>query len=464
MRSCTTRTCTGSGWYDAPVRCYHAQWVVPIARAPIADATVAVDGARIAYVGPRAGAPYGDDVELGTSVLVPGLVNTHTHLELTAMRGLLEGLSFVPWVRTLTQMRAATLDDAAMVDAARVGLVEGLLAGITTYADTSSSGVTLGAMREAGVRGIMYQEVFGPAADQHDAALAGLRAAIEARRPLETYLVSLGVSPHAPYTVHDDLMVDAAAFALRERLPMAIHLAESAEEIAFLRDGEGPFADGLRARGIPVVRRAHSPVHWLVEMGVLVAQPLLIHCVRVDPSDIAFIADAGCGVAHCPASNAKFGHGVAPVRAMLDAGIRVGLGSDSVASNNQMDLLGEARLAALFQGAVTGRADAVTADQALALATIGGARALGLDDRIGTLEVGKAADLAAFPLDVARGVPHPDPVATAIFALPGTPARLVCVAGRELVRDGRVVTEMDADVTVRVEQSARTMALWRKGR
>jgi cytosine/adenosine deaminase-related metal-dependent hydrolase len=446
------------------VRCYHASWIGPVSRPPIADGTVAVDGDRIAYVGPRAAAPDGEDVELGASVLMPGLVNAHTHLELTAMRGLLEGLSFVPWVRTLTQMRAAVLDDAAMADAARVGLAEGVLAGITTYADTSSSGVTLGAMREAGVRGIMYQEVFGPAAEQHDAALAGLAAAIRERRPLETDLVSLGVSPHAPYTVHDDLMVDATAFALRERLPVAIHLAESAEEIAFLREGEGPLAEGLRARGIPVVRRSYSPVHWLVEMGVLVAQPLLIHCVRVAASDISFIADAGCGVAHCPASNAKFGHGVAPVRAMLDAGIQVGLGSDSVASNNQMDLLGEARLAVLFQNAVGGRADAMTAERALALATIGGAQALGLDDRIGTLEVGKAADLAAFPLDGARGVPHPDPVAAAIFALPGTPARLTCVAGRELVRDGRIVTEMDADVTVRVEQSARRMALWRKGR
>jgi cytosine/adenosine deaminase-related metal-dependent hydrolase len=446
------------------VKCYHAAWVVPVARLPFADGTVAVDAGRIAYVGPRAGAPYGEDVELGASILMPGLVNAHTHLELTAMRGLLEGLSFVPWVRTLTQMRAAVLDDAAMADAARVGLAEGLLAGITTYADTSSSGVTLGAMREAGVRGIMYQEVFGPAAEQHDAAMAGLAAAIEARRPLETDLVSLGVSPHAPYTVHDDLMVDAAAFALRQRLPVAIHLAESAEEIAFLREGEGPFAELLRARGIPVVRRSHSPVHWLMEMGVMVAQPLLIHCVRADASDIAFIADAGCGVAHCPASNAKFGHGVAPVRAMLDAGIAVGLGSDSVASNNQMDLLGEARLAALFQNAVTGRPDALAADRALALATIGGARAIGLDDQIGTLEVGKAADLAAFPLDVARGVPTTDPVAALVFALPGTPARLVCVAGRELVRDGRIVTEMDADVTVRVQRSAAAMALWRKGR
>ena len=438
---------------------YHARWVVPVSGPPIADATVVVEGRRIVYVGPRAGAPAGADVELGEMVLTPGLVNTHTHLELTAMRGFLEGMAFVPWIRTLTQARAAVLDEAAMRDAARLGIVEGLQAGITTYADTCSSGVSLGAMQDLGVRGIMYQEVFGPAAEQHDEALAGLRAAIDRLKPLQTDLVSLGVSPHAPYTVHDDLMVDASAFAMGERLPVAIHLAESREEIEFLREGAGPFADVLRARGIPVVRRSHSPVHWLVELGVVIAKPLLIHCVQTDATDLSFIADAGCPVAHCPASNAKLGHGVAPVRAMLDAGIVVGLGSDSMASNNQMDLLGEARLASLFQNAANGRPDALSAAESFELATLGGARALGLDGRIGSLEAGKDADLAAFPLNGAAAAF--DPVAALVYAMPGTAARFVCVAGRELVRDGRIVTDWDPAVGLRVARSARALAAWR---
>jgi 5-methylthioadenosine/S-adenosylhomocysteine deaminase len=441
---------------------YHSRWVVPVTSPPIENGTVVVDDQRIAWVGPRREAPAGDDVDLGDAVLLPGLVNAHTHLELTVMRGFLEGLEFVQWIRQLTAARAAVLDDAAMLDSARAGIAEGLLAGITTYADTCSSGVAIQAMRELGVRGIMYQEVFGPAASQRDASMAALAAAIDRLRPLETDLVRLGVSPHAPYTVHDDLMVDAAAFAIRHGMPVAIHLAESKAEIAFLREGEGPFASALRARGIDVVRRSHSPVHWLVELGVVLAHPLLIHCVQVDATDIAFIAENLCPVAHCPASNAKLGHGVAPVRAMLDAGVVVGLGSDSVASNNAMDLLAEARQAALMQNAVAGQPGALGVHHALAMATIEGARALGLAGQIGSLEAGKDADLAAFPLDGMRGTPSFDAETALVFALPGTVARFVCVAGRGLVRDGRLVAgTLDGAVTERVRASARALEAWR---
>jgi 5-methylthioadenosine/S-adenosylhomocysteine deaminase len=441
---------------------YHARWVVPITAPPIENGTVVVDGQRIAWVGPRREAPGGDDLDLGDAILMPGLVNAHTHLELTAMRGFLEGLEFVQWIRQLTAARAAVLDEAAMLDSARLGIAEGLLAGITTYADTCSSGVSMLAMRELGVRGIMYQEVFGPAPEQHDAAMAGLTASLDRLRPLATDLVGLGVSPHAPYTVHDDLMVDAAALAIRHGMPVAIHLAESKAEIAFLREGDGPFAVALRARGIEVVRRSHSPVHWLVELGIVLAHPLLIHCVQVDETDIAFIAENHCPVAHCPASNAKLGHGIAPVRAMLDAGVVVGLGSDSVASNNAMDLLAEARQAALMQNAAVGRPDALGMRAALRLATMGGAQALRLEGRIGSLEAGKDADLAAFSLEGMRATPSVDPEAALVFALPGTVARFVCVAGRELVRDGRLVAgTLDGAVTERVRASSRALEAWR---
>ncbi len=261
---------------------YHARWVIPVTRPPFADGTVSVSGTRIVYVGPRRDAPAGEDAELGDAVLLPGLVNAHTHLELTAMRGLLTGLEFVSWIRTLTAARAAVLTPASMRDGACQGIAEGLLAGITTYADTCASGVVLGAMRDMGVRGIMYQELFGPAAEQRAESMAQLRRNVDALRPLETGLVRLGVSPHAPYTVHEDLLIDASAYAIGEGLPVAIHLAESDAEIAFLREAEGPFAEGFRARGIPVIRRSHSPVHLLVELGVVLARPLLIHCVKLE--------------------------------------------------------------------------------------------------------------------------------------------------------------------------------------
>lgn len=439
---------------------YHARWVIPVTRAPLADATVSVSGAHIAYIGPRRDAPAGEDVELGDAVLLPGLVNTHTHLELTAMRGLLTGFEFVTWIRTLTAARAAVLTPDAMRDAARLGIAEGLAAGITTYADTSASGVVLSALREMGVRGIMFQEVFGPAESQRADAMAGLRAAVDALRPLETDLVRLGVSPHAPYSVHEDLMIDAAAYAIGAGLPVAIHLAESDAEIAFLREAEGPFADGLRARGIPVVRRAHSPVHLLVELGVVLARPLLIHCVKLDESDIAFIAHYGCPVAHCPTSNAVLGHGIAPLRELLDAGVVVGLGTDSAASNDRMDMLGEARLATLLQGTRLQRPDALPTREALALATIGGARALGLDDRVGSLDVGKEADLAAFSLDTIRGATLLEPEAAALAAV-GTPATLVTVAGQPRVSRGQILG-LDPSLAARVSRSAADLATWRQ--
>ncbi|MFL5578478.1 MAG: amidohydrolase family protein [Gemmatimonadaceae bacterium] len=440
---------------------YHARWLLPISEPPIPHGTVAVDGARIAYVGPRAGAPAGGaERDLGDALLMPGLVNAHTHLELTAMRGFLEELPFWTWIRTLTRARAAVLTDEMLLDAARLGVAEGLLAGVTTYADTSASGVVIQAMGELGVRGIMYQELFGPAPEQRAEALATLRERIDLLRRYETPLVRLGVSPHAVYTVHEDLLVDACAWALGERLPLAIHLAESDAEISFIRDAEGPFADALRARGIDVVRRAHSPVHLLKELGVdVLARPLLIHCVKLDASDVAFIAESGCPVAHCPASNAKLGHGVAPLVELLDAGVTVGLGTDSVASNNRMDLLDEARLAALMQRARTGRPDALPAAAALELATLGGARALGLDYRVGSLEVGKDADLAAFPLAGPRAAPVHDPVAAALFAIAGTPASLVTVAGTLRVADGRLAGA-DPDLPVRVQRSADALREW----
>jgi 5-methylthioadenosine/S-adenosylhomocysteine deaminase len=314
-------------------------------------------------------------------------------------------------------------------------------------------------MLEAGVRGIMYQEVFGPDPAQRDASMAELRAKVEALRPRETALVRVGISPHAPYTVSDALFRAATRLALDESLPMAIHIAESEVESQLVEQGAGMFADGLRKRGIEVGPRAASPVALLHDLGVLAATPLLIHCVRLRDEDVLAIARSACGVAHCPTSNAKLGHGIARVRELLDAGVDVGLGSDSVASNNRMDILDEARLAALVQGARLARPDALVAREALHLATLGGARAIGLDDRIGSLEPGKSADLAAFPLDPLRGTPSYDPESAALHALAGIPAIHVAVAGRPLVVDGRPL-DSDPSLPARVAAVGAALADW----
>jgi 5-methylthioadenosine/S-adenosylhomocysteine deaminase len=187
--------------------------------------------------------------------------------------------------------------------------------------------------------------------------------------------------------------------------------------------------------------------------------PLLIHCVRVDDADIEIMARHRCAVAHCPASNAKFGHGIAPLLPLMAAGIRVGMGSDSVASNNRMDILDEARLAVLVHRAATRKHDAFGAHQALELATIGGARALGLDSRTGSLEVGKEADLAAFKIDIARTTPIGDPYSAAIFALPGRSAEMVTVRGNLLVDRGRV-RAADKSLAARVRTAGDALAQW----
>jgi 5-methylthioadenosine/S-adenosylhomocysteine deaminase len=438
---------------------YHARWVLPITQPPIENGTVVETDGLITYVGSREGAPPGKDYDLGEAILLPGLINTHTHLELTAMRGFLENCQFAAWIDKLRQSRNEVLDDAMLLDSARFGIAEGIEAGITTYADTCSSGVVMQAMREMGVRGIMYQEVFGPDPSQSSGAMRELEERVEKLHGGQTELVSLGVSPHAPYTVSDALYDAASKFANERHLPLAMHIAEGEAENDIVVRGTGEFADRWRRRGIPVERRARSPVALLEKHGALERGPLLIHCVRVDDADIAIMARHRCAVAHCPASNAKFGHGIAPLLPIIAAGIRVGMGSDSVASNNRMDILDEARLAVLIHRAATRKHDAFGAHQALELATIGGARALGLESRVGSLEVGKDADLAAFRIDISRTTPIGDPYSAAIFALPGRSAELVTVRGRMLVDRGRVLAADDA-LTQRVSRAGDALASW----
>jgi 5-methylthioadenosine/S-adenosylhomocysteine deaminase len=382
--------------------------VRPVSAPDIENGTVVVDGDSIVYVGPRGDAPAGSDVELGDVVLAPGLVNAHTHLDLTALRGKLDGLNFFDWIRALTKARAA-MSPEELLESSRAGIREGLRAGITTYADTAPNAAPFDAMLELGVRGIAYHEVFGPDPAQAEGSMAGLRAAIDSMRARETPLVRPGVSPHAPYSVSDELFRRVSEFALEQLLPLATHVAESVDESKLVTQGEGEFADFLTSRGIAAGKRGRTPVDMLERNGVLAANALLIHCVRCDDNDIAAIARHRCGVATCPESNRILGHGHARVTAMLLESVRVGVGTDSMASNERMDVLSEARLALGARGSERA---------AWELATLGGARALRLDHVVGSLDAGKQADLAAFPLRAAAGAP--------------TRATFVMVAGSQL--------------------------------
>jgi 5-methylthioadenosine/S-adenosylhomocysteine deaminase len=433
--------------------------LVPVDTPPIANGCVITEGERIVWVGERAHAPSGGrDEDLGDAFLTPGLVNTHTHLDLTVMRGLLEGLPFFTWVRTLTGA-IGTLSDADAVDASLLGVAEGIAAGTTTFADTAPNEAAFAAMRQLRVRGIAYREVFGPDPKDAEKHLALLADHVDSMLRRATELVRVGVSPHAPYSVSDALYAAVARFAAERRLPVAVHIAESADEQRLVTEGEGDFANFLRGRGIDVAPRGSEPMDIIERANLLRPRTLLIHAVRVSEGVIPRIASAGCGVAHCPASNAWFSHGVAPLAALTKSGVQVGLGSDSMASNNRMDLLDEARLAVLAQRAVSGRHDLVTAKQAFRLATLGGAEALDLDEQVGSLEVGKQADLAAFAF-----APQHDPVADPYAALvfgPRPRTTRVLVAGVEVFHEG-VVKGFDPAVAGRVQAAAERLQRWRR--
>jgi cytosine/adenosine deaminase-related metal-dependent hydrolase len=440
----------------ARVTLYRADWVLPVAAPSIPGGAVLVgrDG-RIAAVGPAAAVDAPADaevVELGAAALLPGLVNVHAHPELSLFRGALEDLRFRDWILRLVGAKRDALTGADYRLAARWTMVEALRAGITTLAATEASGAGAGALREAGMRGIVYLELFGPDPAACDGAMEELREEVaRLRREEEDDLVRIGVSPHAPYTVSDPLFAAAAAYACEEGLPVSVHAAESAAEHALVATGGGDFAPGLRARGIATPVRGRSTVELLDRLGVLRARPLLIHCVRVDGDDVRRIADAGCAVAHCPVANARLGHGTAPYPGMRDAGVRVGLGTDSVGSNNRMDLLEEARAASLLHRAAARAHDPLTPAELLRLVTLDGAAALGLEGRIGTLEPGKDADLCAVSLAGAHVRPVHDPVSALFHAARGSDVVLTAVRGRVLYRGGRVRTLDEAALGAEVD-------------
>jgi 5-methylthioadenosine/S-adenosylhomocysteine deaminase len=383
--------------------------VHPVTAPPIEDGAVLVDtSGRIAAVGQHADVPTPprtDTREYRDGVLVPGLINCHTHLELTHLAGQNAEPEFAKWIRRIRELKDATPPEG-FEEAAVAGVKDCWARGVTCIAETGSTGAVMRALHDLGGRGIVYQEVFGPDPSQVSSSMAELESAVLQLRRLATAQLGIGVSPHAPYTVSAPLYDAVVAFARPEGIPIAVHVAESKEESQFVRDGAGPFADAWRARGIPVAARHVSPVAFLMQRGVLQRGTLCIHSVQVDGADIAILASAGAAIAHCPRSNNVHGHGSAPLSAFRNAGLRVGLGTDSVVSVGDLDLWNEADAAGLDW------------EDALRMLTIEGARALGWERDIGSLEVGKSADLAVF-------------TPTALYRpLPPVTAQLTVIAGR----------------------------------
>lgn len=325
-----------------------------------------------------------------SAVLLPGFINSHTHLELTHLRGAVPEPDFFDWIQHIRRSKAAT-DRGQFIAAARDGLREAWAAGITTVADTGDTGAAAQALSELGGRGIVYQEVFGPHPGQADEAMSGLRETVARLRGLAAPGLSIGVSPHAPYTVSAALFRRVAEWARAEGLPLAMHLGESPVETAFVTGSQGPFADLWRKRAIPFPELARSPFGYLDRLGLLSPDMLVIHGTQAGAEDIELLRSRGARVALCPRSNTRHGHGDPPVRAYLEAGVTCGLGSDSVASVDQVDLFAEARAVA--------RLASLDGPALIRLMTLGGAATLRMDDEVGSIEAGKWADLALCGVD-----------------------------------------------------------------
>ena len=396
-----------------------ADWVVPVEGAPIRDGAVEIDDetGTIAAVGPRE--ELGDSVHHEQAVILPGFVDAHTHLEYDGYVGFGDGLRFADWIGLHVQRKARIgLEDMEAI--ARAGVANCLRSGITTVGDCSFSGAAVAACAELGLRGTIYLEVFG----ETDAPIA------EHFEPMRERVadslsdeVRLGISPHAPYTCTIDLYRGCA----EQGLPVATHLAESDDETEFLRTGHGGWESFAE---LIVPQPGTTGIRALAEAGLLDSNMIAAHCVKADEEEIALLAEHDVAVAHCPRSNGTLGCGVAPLASLREAGIRVCIATDSPASTPSVDMFDEMRSAIVGARAREGRPDALTAADALELATLGGARALGLDESLGSLVPGKQADLTVLSLADTGFIPWEDPVTGSVLG--GSPQGVVAtlVSGR----------------------------------
>ena len=385
------------------MRILSADWVVPVEGPPIRDGAVAIsEDGRIVSVGPA------DEVGTGErfpdAVIFPGFVNAHTHLEYTTYAGFGDGLSFGPWI-ALHVERKARIGFEEMEAISRLGALECLRSGITTVGDCSFSGAAAPACAELGLSAVVYLEVFGRDESVVRERFEPMRERIAGAL---TERVLLGISPHAPYTCTLDLYRACAELGL----PIATHLAESEAETEFLRTGQGTWQAFAQMLVPPL---GSTGIRALAEADLLGPHMLAAHCVQADAEEIALLAANDVAVAHCPRSNGYLGCGVAPLRDLLDTGVRVSIATDSPASTPSFDMFDEMRAAIIGARARERRPDALSAADALELATLGGARALGLDAEIGSLAPGKWADLTVLSLATTPHLPWEDPVTATVL-------------------------------------------------
>jgi 5-methylthioadenosine/S-adenosylhomocysteine deaminase len=407
------------------------RWVAPVQPRGIVleHHAIAIDAGRIVALLPtqlaQAQFDPGTRVQLTDHLIAPGFVNAHTHAAMALLRGVGDDLPLGRWLNErIWPLEAALVSEEFVYDGTRLAALEMLRAGITCCSDMYFYPEhSARALRDVGMRavvGIIAIEFPTPyATDAEDYLRKGLGARDMFR---DDPLVGFTLAPHAPYTVADHTLARIVTLAEELDLPLHIHVHETAQEIT----------DSLAQHGV-------RPLARLDRLGLVSERLIAVHAVHLEDSEIALLAQRGASVAHCPSSNLKLASGLARVADLMAHGVNVALGTDGAASNNRLDLLAEARLAALLAKGTSGDATAAPAAAILEAATLGSARALGLAQRIGSIEIGKDADLVAIDLSDVETQPCFDPLSHLVYTCGREQVSDVWVAGIRVVKKRQVL-------------------------
>jgi len=396
----------------------------------LAPGSVAIDGRDIVAVGtpPAIASAYStaDTIDAAGSVVMPGLINTHTHAPMVLYRGLADDLALMDWLQKyIFPAEAKTVTPEFVRAGTRLAALEMIRSGTTTYADMYYFEEEIArATKAAGLRGVLGQTIIQfPVPDARTPAEGLARTERFIREFARDDLIVPAVAPHSMYTLDRDTLKAARALADRERVPVIIHLAETRDEVTIARD-----------------KYAATPAQYLESLGFFGPRTLAAHGVHVTPDDIAMLRKRGVGVSHNPESNMKLASGTAPVLALRTAGVPVGLGTDGAASNNDLDMFEAMRQAALLHKLQSNDPRALPAAAVIAMATREGAHALGLEREVGSLEPGKRADIIVVSMSSPRQTPMYDPMSHLVYVTRGDDVRTTIVNGRVLMRDRKVLT------------------------
>ncbi len=366
---------------------YRAGWVVCDPWTLYPDGFVHVENGRIQDIGAGAGPRHVPVTDCGDGVILPALVNAHTHLELSALKGKLSTQNgFTSWVQELLRQRAL-LGLEALAAAADAAVADMIASGCGAVGEISTLGVTRASLRRSGLSGVWFQEVLG-----------GYMPEIAAEETPRHDLLRMSVAGHAPHTTAPDVLRAAKAETRRRGAPFSIHLAESDEEVRFLKTASGPWKEFLISRGIDPSAwglPAPSPVRYLRQIGILNSGTILVHVLHADHEDMDMIGQSGAHVCLCPRSNQALNHRLPDIVAMLKRGVRLCLGTDSLASTDSLNLLDEMRFIAAHY-------PSIAPEIIFQMVTSGGAKALGIEDHLGSLTPGKMGKPAYAPVRVSR--------------------------------------------------------------